>query len=111
MTSTFSEDAIRLEKMDNENFTDKNNNIQSFIYPGNKSTSEANLDDYCFWVLALVDLHSICSIINEDKCEEYLAIKVTDDIVLKFKDFEAPGYFFTDENLDKAVTMQKENLV
>ena len=104
------EDAIRLEKWITKNFTDKNNNIQSFIYPGNKSASEANLDDYCFWVLALVDLHSICSIINEDKCEEYLekAIKFTDDIVLKFKDFEAPGYFFTDKNLTKPLPCKKK---
>ena len=59
---------------------------------------------------SVIDLHSICSIIKEDKCAKYLekAIKFTDDIVLKFKDFEAPGYFFTDKNLTKLLHAKRK---
>ena len=89
------EDAIKLEEWMSAEFVDSDNNLQSFIYPGKPKRSYANLDDYCFWVQALLDLFNLSTIIEENKSKNYLekAIQSTEKLLIKFKDPEANGSF------------------
>ena len=107
------EDAIKLEEWMSVEFVDSDNNLQSFIYPGKPKRSYANLDDYCFWVQALLDLFSLSTIIEENKSKNYLekAIQSTEKLLIKFKDPEANGFFFTEENQSPPSPAGRKNLV
>ena len=47
---TLLQSAIKLEEWITNGLIDKDHNLQSFIYPGKTTRSQANLDDYCFLV-------------------------------------------------------------
>ena len=104
------EDAIKLEEWMSAEFVDSDNNLQSFIYPGKPKRSYANLDDYCFWVQALLDLFSLSTIIEENKSKNYLekAIQSTEKLLIKFKDPEANGFFFTEDNQSPPLPCRKK---
>lgn len=104
------EDAIRLQNWMSFQFLDKDNNLLSFAYPEKITTSRANLDDYCLWSLALLELHSVSSIIDNNKSIEYLekAIFYAEKLLLIFQDTEASGFFFTEEDLNSPLPCRRK---
>ena len=95
------EDALNLHKWISREFIKTDRNLKSFTYEGKIHESQANLDDYCFWIQALIDLSSITPTFSKLKSCPYLeqAIEFTDQLIEKFKDHDNPGFFLRIENL------------
>ena len=104
------EDALKLHKLISKEFIKTDRNLKSFTYEGKIHESQANLDDYCFWIQALIDLSSITPTVSKLKSCPYLeqAIEFTDQLIEKFKDNDNPGFFFTDRKLNTPIPCRKK---
>lgn len=94
-------DSITLEKWVASEFLDKSHNLLSYVYPTKKSISFGNLDDYCFYIQALLDISAFTDLVKKGSASLYIrrAEEVLNNVIEKFKDPEMNGFFFSDESL------------
>lgn len=104
------QDAIKLEKWISSEFQDDKGNLLSYTYPSNKPNAYANLDDYCFWIIAILDIFSVHPVFGLDDSYHYLkkAIQLTEHLMEKFKDLRMYGYFFTEESYSAPLPCRKK---
>ena len=107
---TLLDDAVKLEEWITREFQINDHRIRSFLYPETAVDSWGNLDDYCFWIQAMLDLQSVGSHSCKEGPNHYLekALKFTFEVIRKFKDFENPGFFFTEKNCQTPMPCRKK---
>ena len=103
-------EALNLEKWISSEFLKNDTELRSYIYPGISKNSHGNLDDYCFYTQALLDLSKVSNVLHLGSSEEYIqkAIKVIEQTILKFKDPQMTGFFFTEEKLSPPPPCRKK---
>jgi uncharacterized protein YyaL (SSP411 family) len=108
--TTLLDDAIKLEEWISQEFQDYDLNVSSCVYPETSFESVGNLDDYCFWIQAMLDLHSLAPHANSKNPNHYFekALKFTEQVIQKFKDPEMPGFFFTENNYQTPLPCRKK---
>ena len=108
--TTLLDDAIKLEEWISQEFQDYDLNVSSCVYPETSFESVGNLDDYCFWIQAMLDLHSLAPHANSKNLNHYFekALKLTEQVIQKFKDPEMPGFFFTENNYQTPLPCRKK---
>ena len=108
--TTLLDDAIKLEEWISQEFQDHDLNVSSCVYPETTFESVGNLDDYCFWIQAMLDLHSLAPHANSKNPNHYFekALKFTEQVIQKFKDPEMPGFFFTENNYQTPLPCRKK---
>ncbi len=104
------DDAIKLEQWITREFQINDLNIRSFLYPGGAVDSRGNLDDYSFWIRAMLDLQSVAPFLGNENLNHYLekALEFTEEVIRKFKDFENPGFFFSEKNCQTPLPCRKK---
>ena len=108
--TTLLDDAIKLEEWISQEFQDHDLNVSSCVYPETTFGSVGNLDDYCFWIQAMLDLHSLAPHANSKNPNHYFekALELTEQVIQKFKDPEMPGFFFTENNYQTPLPCRKK---
>jgi uncharacterized protein YyaL (SSP411 family) len=108
--TTLLDDAIKLEEWISQEFQDYDLNVSSCVYPETSFESVGNLDDYCFWIQAMLDLHSLAPHAISKNPNHYFekALKFTEQVIQKFKDPEMPGFFFTENNYQTPLPCRKK---
>ncbi len=108
--TTLIDDAIKLEEWISRVFQNNDSSVSSCVYPETSFESVGNLDDYCFWIQAMLDLHSVAPLANSKNPNHYFekALKLTEEVIQKFKDPEMPGFFFTENNYRNPLPCRKK---
>ena len=103
-------DAIELENWITKTFLKNDSSVRSYVYPNSSTDSVGNLDDYCFWIKALLDISSITDLLDKKTSGHYVekALQLTEQTILKFKDSQMPGFFFTDEKIGAPIPCRKK---
>jgi uncharacterized protein YyaL (SSP411 family) len=104
------EEAIILEKWISSEFLKDDTELRSYIYPGISKNSHGNLDDYCFYAQALLDLSKVSNVLHQGSSDKYIqkAIKLVEQLILKFKDPQMTGFFFSLEKLSPPSPCRKK---
>ena len=104
------DDAIRLEEWISQAFQNHDLSVSSCVYSETPFQSLGNLDDYCFWIQAMLDLHSVSPLVKRNNPNHYFekALKLTEKVVQKFKDLKMPGFFFTENNYRNPLPCRKK---
>jgi uncharacterized protein YyaL (SSP411 family) len=108
--TTLIDDAIKLEEWISRVFQNNDSSVSSCVYPETSFESVGNLDDYCFWIQAMLDLHSVAPLANSKNPNHYFekALQLTEEVIQKFKDPEMPGFFFTENNYRNPLPCRKK---
>ena len=108
--TTLLDDAIKLEEWISRVFQNNDLSVSSCFYPETSFKSVGNLDDYCFWIQAMLDLHSVAPLAKSKNPNHYFekALKLTEEVIQKFKDPEMPGFFFTENNYRTPLPCRKK---
>ena len=108
--TTLLDDAIKLEEWISRVFQNNDLSVSSCFYPETSFESVGNLDDYCFWIQAMLDLHSVAPLAKSKNPNHYFekALKLTEEVIQKFKDLEMPGFFFTENNYRTPLPCRKK---
>ena len=103
-------DAIELEKWITKTFLKSDSSVRSYVYPNFSTDSVGNLDDYCFWIKAILDISKITDLLDKETSGNYVekALQLTEQTILKFKDSKMPGFFFTDEKIGYPLPCRKK---
>ena len=93
--SSLLDNAIKLEEWMSTAYQNNDLIVSSCVYLETSFESVGNLDDYCFWIQAMLDLHSVAPLINRKSPDHYFekALKLTESYS-KFKDLEMPGFLY-----------------
>ncbi len=83
----------------------KNNNFLCHRYREGQAYIEANLDDYAFLIMALLELYETG--FKTDHLKK--ALKLNDILIKNFWDSVNGGFYFTSDNGEKLISRQKES--